>query len=72
MKVGDLVKTKRAGLGVPLDSVGLVLSVTIGQSEEGMSGYSEKFVYYDVQLCNSTNRTVRRLKQDLEVISESR
>ena len=72
MQAGDLVKTVRASIGCPLNSVGLVLSVTTGSSEGGLSGYSEKFVYYDVQLCNNSSRTVRRLERDLEVINASR
>jgi len=66
MKPGDLVKIKRAGIGVPTDTVGLIL-----RTVEPRPGEYD-ILYHEVQLCNKKNRVIRRLERDLEVISASR
>jgi len=65
MQPGDLVKITRAGVGVPADTVGLILSTVA-------TGPDQRYDYHEVQLCNSKNRVVRRLERDLEVINASR
>ena len=65
MQSGDLVKITRAGVGVPVDTIGLILQTLA-------TGPDVRYDYYQVQLCNSARRVVRRLERDLEVISASR
>ena len=65
MKPGDLVKTTRARIGVPADTIGLILQTLA-------TGPNQRYDYYQVQLCNSEGRVVRRMRRDLEVISASR
>ena len=67
MKPGDLVKITRAGLGVPTDTIGLILDTVEPRSEEL---YDLEF--HVIQLCNSKGRVIRRLERDLEVINASR
>ena len=62
MKVGNLVKITRAGIGVPIDMVGLIINTVA-------TGPDQRYDYHEVQLCSSKNRVVRRLERDLEVIS---
>jgi len=50
---------------VPIDTVGLILQTLA-------TGPDQRYDYYQVQLCNSENRVVRRLERDLEVINASR
>ena len=65
MKAGNLVKITRASIGVPVNTVGLVLQTLA-------TGPDQRYDYYQVQLCNSEGRVIRRMRCDLEVISESR
>ena len=65
MKPGDLVKITRAGIGVPKDTVGLILRTLA-------VGPDQRYDYYQVQLCNGESRVIRLLEKDLEVISASR
>ena len=65
MKSGNLVRIKKAGIGVPADSVGLVVTCS-------SYNHSYGFVICEVQLCRPDNRIVRRLSVDLEAISASR
>jgi len=65
LKPGDLVKITRAGIGVPKDTVGLILQTLA-------TGPDQRYDYYQVQLCNGESRVVRRLERDLEVINASR
>ena len=65
MQAGDLVKITRAGVGVPKDTVGLILRTVA-------TGPNQRYDYHEVQLCNSKNRVIRRLERDLEVINASR
>ena len=65
MKPGNLVKMTRAGIGVPVDTVGLILNTVA-------TGPDQRYDYHEVQLCNSENRAIRRLERDLEVINASR
>ena len=65
LKPGDLVKITRAGVGVPKDTIGLILSTVA-------TGPHQPYDYHEVQLCNSKSRVIRRLERDLEVINASR
>ena len=65
MKPGNLVKITRAGIGVPKDTVGLILSTVA-------TGPDQRYDYHEVQLCNGESRVIRRLERDLEVINASR
>lgn len=58
MKVGDLVRIKRASLGVPVGCIGLVVKHQIG-------------LVYDIQFVGM-NRTRRLMPRHVEVINESR
>ena len=62
MQPGDLVKITRPGIGVPKETVGLILKTLA-------TGPDQRYDYYQVQLCNE-NRVIRRLERDLEVVSE--
>ena len=62
MKPGNLVKITRAGIGVPIDTIGFILNTVA-------TGPGTK--YHEVHLCD-TNRVVRRLERDLEVVNASR
>ena len=72
MKVGDLVKITRAGIGVPKGTIGLILKThKQPRSHEPFNEFG--WIYHDVQLYGLKNiRTVRRIPKELEVISESR
>jgi len=65
MLAGDLVKITRASIGVPLGTIGLILQTLA-------TGPNQRYDYYQVQLCNSENRVIRRMQRDLEVINASR
>ena len=64
MKPGNLVKITRAGVGVPIGTVGLILNTVA-------TGPDQRYDYHEVHLCDS-NRVVRRLERDLEVVNASR
>lgn len=66
MKVGDLVKIKRAGIGVPKDTLGLIIrcSPTSTLTADGTRLIS----LFEVQICDS-HRIVRRIDRDLEVVN---
>jgi hypothetical protein len=69
MKVGDLVKITQARLGVPENTVGLIIK------HHGVFPEDPDLHIFIVQLLEPTEfgaRPVRRLSRDLEVISESR
>ena len=67
MKVGDLIKITRASIGIPEDTVGMVLDITF--SDTG-------FRYFNIQMfgldISSVGSTRRYLGRDLEVVIESR
>ena len=69
LKNGDLVKTTRASIGVPLDTAGLILQT---HKVENTVPFTEKLIYYDVQLFGRPQRIIRRIAGDLEPLSESR
>ena len=67
MKVGDLVKVKRASIGVPLDSVGLIVKTKfVHYVEDSTRGSHLHFVLLPSGLI------IFFIESDLEVINESR
>ena len=64
MKPGNLVKITRAGIGVPRDTIGLILKTVEPRPNE------YDILYHEIRLCNDKARVIRRLERDLEVISE--
>ena len=67
MKVGDLIKIIRPSIGIPRDTVGLVLDVVFSDSG---------FRYFQIQMFGPdpiiSGRTRRYLGRDLEIVSESK
>jgi len=71
MRAGDLVKTTRAQVGVPLGSIGLIIKSQAPRAE------TIKYSIHDVQLIGVVGAlgypsTRRYLSIDLEVVNESR
>ena len=64
MKVGDLVRITKARIGVPANSLGLIVGANRSDPRH--------WFIYKVQLTRADNIVVRRLGRDLEVISASR
>ena len=60
MKVGDLVRITKARIGVPADSLGLIVSC-------GASKPRNWFIY-NIQLARPDGLVIRRLGRDLEVV----
>ena len=60
MQVGDLVRIPKARIGVPANSLGLIIAC-------GTNPAKNLFIY-EVQLVQSDNRVARRLERDLEVV----
>jgi hypothetical protein len=70
MKAGDLVRIKRASIGAPEGSIGLITEVlarSVGRASSGI---------YAIHMVGGGDRTrarvVRRLGADLEIISADR
>ena len=63
IKIGDLVKVTRPAIGIPRDTVGLVMSADFADSG---------FRYYKTKMIGLDTAARRVLGRDLEVISESR
>ena len=66
MKPGDLVKITKARIGVPADSIGLIIDSFLSSAG--------RWLIYEIQLCGGdrNDKIVRRLAEDVEVISASR
>ena len=62
---GNLIKTTRASIGIPVGTVGLVTE------RHSVKGGKPGLVVYVVKL-HGIGRTRRLLEEDLEVLSESR
>ena len=67
MRAGDLVKTTRAQIGVPLGSVGLIVKSHKPRAETIKHSIHEVQLYGVKLGCNR-----RFLSRDLEVVNESR
>lgn len=59
MKCGDLVRIPKARIGVPANSLGLIVGANRSDPRH--------WYIYEVQLVHDGNRVVRRLARDLEV-----
>ncbi len=69
MKAGDLVRIKRASIGVPMDTLGLLTA------KEKVFGPEDNATLWDVQLLGVIGHPVRArryMSRDLEVINASR
>ena len=66
MNPGDLVKTTTTRIGVPADSVGLIIDSFLSSTG--------RWMIYEIQICGGkrNSETIRRVAEDLEVISASR
>ncbi len=63
IKIGDLVKITTPSIGIPRDTVGLVISADFADSG---------FRYYKTKMIGVDMAARRFLGRDLEVVSESR
>jgi|TARA_R110002110_G_scaffold140390_3_gene327647 hypothetical protein len=70
MKPGNLIRISRAAIGVPADSIALILKSELPAQWAGGLGPGREKIH-TVQILGS-NRTRRYLGRDLEVINESR
>ena len=60
MKCGDLVRIPKARIGVPANSLGLIVAALRSEPRH--------WFIYEIQLIDTDNRVVRRLARDLEVV----
>jgi hypothetical protein len=82
VKVGDLVRNTRASIGIPKNTIGLIMKHTwidhhddFADADSSLEGLDIWFVLYcvDAMYSRTKNRIVRRVTQDLEVVkNESR
>ncbi len=70
MQIGDMVKIKRASVGIPLDTVGLIVNII----KPTPSIHYDDLTYYVVQIVRKEHGVLHRryLERDLEVVSASR
>ena len=69
MKIGDLVRTKRASMGAPLGSIGLIIEIQKGGV---ITSTGEDWSIFTLLLCGCKVKQRRYCQLDLEVISEAR
>ena len=69
MQPGELVRIKRASIGAPAGSIGLITEVLARPAWDDAGGASG---IYAIHMVGSKRRHVRRLGVDLEIISGSR
>ena len=67
MKIGDLVKTKRASIGAPLGSVGLIIKMQKGGV---ISASGEDWSIFTLLMSSCKAKQRRYCQLDLEVISD--
>ena len=75
MKAGDLVRIKRASIGVPMDTLGLLIGRRKLFDSAPPSGYNreEQEAIWEVQMLYvGLYRTRRYMSRDLEVVSGKR
>ena len=75
MKAGDLVRVKRASIGIPMDTLGLVTAKHDLFDDIPPADYSrENFgvAIWEVQMLGVKPHTRRYMSRDLEVINASR
>ena len=69
MKTGDLVRITRASVGVPANSLALVLRRRQIFDDFPPAEWERDKVIWEVQMLNCVQRTRRYLEMDLEMIS---
>ena len=75
MKAGDLVRIKRASIGIPMDTLGLVAAKREAFDDAPPDGYSRGnfgMTIWEVQMLGVKSHTRRYMSRDLEVINASR
>ena len=60
MKCGDLVRIPKARIGVPANSLGLIVGARRSKPR--------RWFIYEIQLVHADNRVVRRIARDLEAV----
>ena len=72
MKTGDLVRITRASIGVPVNSLALVLRERQIFDDFPPDSWARDKVIWEVQMLDCVQRTRRYLEVDLELLNESR
>jgi hypothetical protein len=74
MRAGDLVRIKRASIGIPMDTLGLVTAEKKLFDRPPDEGYNrhENEAIWEVQMLGTKPHARRYMSRDLEVISENR
>ncbi len=75
MRAGDLVRIKRASIGIPMDTLGLVTAKREVFDDAPPDGYRRGdfgMTIWEVQMLGVKSHTRRYMSRDLEVINESR
>ena len=74
MKAGDLVRIKRASIGIPMDTLGLVTAKKKHFDRPPDEGYNrhENEAIWEVQMLGTKPHARRYMSRDLEVINASR
>ena len=74
MRAGDLVRIKRASIGVPMGTLGLVTAKKKLFDRPPDEGYNrhENEAIWEVQMLGTKPHARRYMSRDLEVISENR
>ena len=69
MKVGDLVRITRASIGVPANSLGLVLRERQIFDDFPPDEWERDKVIWEIQMLDCVQRTRRYLERDLELLN---
>ena len=75
MRAGDLVRIKRASIGVPMDTLGLVTAkkkLFDSAPDEGYNRHENEAIWEVQMLYVGLYRTRRYMSRDLEVVSGKR
>ena len=75
MKAGDLVRIKRASIGVPMDTLGLLTAkkkLFDRPPDEGYNREEQEAIWEVQMLYTGKSRTRRYMSRDLEVVSAER
>ena len=75
MKAGDLVRIKRASIGIPMDTLGLLTAKkkTLGAASRVGYRLGDYEAIWEVQMLGAVKQHTRRyMSRDLEVINASR
>ena len=75
MRAGDLVRIKRASIGIPMGTLGLVTAkkkLFDRPPDEGYNRHENEAIWEVQMLYTGKQRTRRYLSRDLEVLNASR